>query len=450
MMQYDKLSEKIWKTIADKSLAGIYVHDKDLNLIYVNDIVEKATGYKKEELIGDSVFKIIHPDDRERLERLLKELTSDKFLQYESRYVRKSGEVRWVWGYVTLLSDGLVLGNWIDVTRRKRLEQELIENNELFIALVEESPIPVFITQNDAFAYVNKAFARMLGYRRDELLGKYPIDFVHPEDRDMVEKRYRDRIKGERGAETYSWRVISKTGKTIWVTGRPSKIRYKGEPAIAGVLIDTTDIHELTSMLKKKNEYLSLINRILRHDILNDLTVIRAALEMWDEELKSVAISRIDKIAMLINESKAIEDAVGATYTVNLAEYAKEVGKNYEDIADVTYSLSNVLVRGNESIKSAIDNILRNSIQHSGKERVKIEIDTYANGNYGVVKISDNGVGIREDIKEKIFEKGFSTSGGTGVGLFIVKKVVELLDGKVSVYNNTPSGVTFELSFPRP
>ena len=86
---------------------------------------------------------------------------------------------------------------------------------------------------------------------------------------------------------------------------------------------------------------------------------------------------------------------------------------------------------------------------HSGKERVTILVETYAEGRFGVVRISDNCRGIPDELKDRVFEEGFSTSGSTGLGLFIAKKVIELLGGEINIYDNIPSGAVFELRLKR-
>ncbi len=452
MINCSKFDREFWRIVADKSLAGIYVHDENFRIIYVNDIVERVTKYSKEELIGMSVFDLVYPEDREKVYNQHRKILDGEIVRYESRYTTKDGAVRWVWGYVTPIEcddQMYAIGNWIDVTKRKQLESQLEEHSELFRVLIDESQNPTYIIQEDRFVYANEALQNLLGYSWDELQRVNPLNFVHPEDREMVEKRYRERLEGKRGSETYSWRIISRDGNVFWITARPSRIIYKGKPAVASVLIDTTDQHALTEELKKKNEYLALINKILRHDILNDITVVEAALELNDDKLRESAAKKIERIVTLIQESKAIEEAIGKKYRVNLAEYVREVAESYECFAEIQYSLNDVFVEANESVKSVIDNIMRNAVTHSGKERVTIAVETYADGRFGVVRIKDDGRGIPDEIKDKIFEEGFSTSGSTGLGLFIAKKVIELLGGEIKVYDNFPTGAVFELRLRR-
>ncbi len=449
MLSEKNFNAEFWKTVVDVSLTGIYVCDYELNLVYVNKIVEIATGYKKDELIGRSVLNLLLDEDIEMQKKQHKRVFEGETISYETRYRRKDGKVRWVKGFVTPVNfngEVYALGNWIDITKQKKLEEKLKEDSELFKALVHDSPTPAYVISDDRkFIYVNNALQELVGYSWDELRSMDPLQFVHPEDKNVVERRYKERLAGKRKPETYSWRIISRDGSVHWITARPARITFEGKPAVASILIDTTDLHLLADELKKSGEYLTLVNKILRHDILNDLTVIRGYIEMGRDELREVAISKIEKIQTLIKETKAIEEALGGKHRINLAEIVTEIGKHYEDQADIEYILNDVFVKANEALNSVIDNILRNAVMHSKKDRVKISIEVFSSGRFGVVRIKDNGIGIPDSIKDQIFEEGFSTSNSTGLGLYIAKKVIELLNGEIHVYDNEPSGAVFEI-----
>ncbi len=444
----DSFPFKFWKKVVDNSLTGIHICDSDLILVYVNRIVETATGYSKEELIGNKVSILVAEEEKEEQIKIFSKVFEGETVSYESRYRRKDGEVRWVKGFaIPVKHDGGIyaLGNWIDITRQKELEEKLKEDSELFRALVHDSPTPAYVISGNKFIYANKALQNLVGCSWDELKEMDPLQFIYPEDREMVEERYRERLAGKRKIETYSWRIMSRDGSIHWVAARPSRLIFEGHPAVASILIDTSDIHLLAEELKKSGEYLALINKILRHDILNDLTVIRGYIEIGGDELREIALSKIDRIQTLIKESKAIEEAIGSKQSVNLAEIVREVGKYYENQADVEYVLNDVFVEANQALYSVVDNLMRNAVMHSKKDRVKITIEVFSSGRFGVMRIKDDGVGIPDSLKEMVFEEGFSTSNSTGLGLYIVKKVIELLHGEIEVYDNEPTGAVFEI-----
>lgn len=406
-------------------------------------MVEKFTKYKKEEIYSmETIFDLAHPEEAEKLKKLAEENSkSEKVTFYEARYVTKDKKVRWVYGYMIkfeLFGKKYFLGNWIDVTTLKRYEMELKNSEEFLRTLIDESLAPIYILQNGRMVYVNKSFEEVTGYRVEEVLGKDPFFIVHPEDRRMVYEKYLAREGGKLGIETYSYKIVTKSGATKWVTVRPSRIIYNGKPAVAATAIDTTELHETKVKLEKRNEYLRFLNKILRHDIANALTFIRFALEDKEDEMSKKAVERIDYIVRLINDVRTLEAALDELVEIRLDKVVEEVAKSY----DVNFKVEEVSVLANEGLYSVVDNLIRNAIVHGGGE---VEVEVLKENNSGVLRVKDRGKGVPKEIREKIFEEGFTTGKGTGMGLYIVKKLVEIYGGEVRVYDNVPHGAIFEV-----
>lgn len=334
---------EFWKGVVDKSLAAIYITDENGKIIYVNDIVERATEFSKEEIYSlNSVFELAHPEDRERLiQEFYKMSQTGTPSFYEARYITKSGKERWVWGFmlsVTFEGKKLYIGNWIDVTRAKKLEQNIKESEEFYRTLVEDSLTPIYLLQDGRMVYVNKAFEEVTGYKKEEIIGKSPFFLIHPEDREVVYKRYIEREKGLRHIETYSWRIITKNGEIRWVTARPGRVTHKGRPAVAATVIDTTELHRLNEELKRKSEYLAFLNRVMRHDIANAITAVEGALEIIKESpeqadrLITLIQKKTDYILRLINDTRELEKALEELKPMDVAEVVKEIVDYYKDV----------------------------------------------------------------------------------------------------------------------
>ncbi len=444
-----------WRKVVDKSLAAIYITDERGKVLYVNDIVERATKYSKEEIYAmDSIFELAHPEDRDYLREVFNKLGEEGRF-YESRYVTKDDKIRYVWGFAAKFNfsgKDYMIGNWVDVTRVKKLEQALRESEEFYRTLVEDSLTPVYLLQDGVMVYVNKAFEEVTGYKREEILGRDPFFLIHPEDRDLVYRRYVEREKGIRDTiETYSWRIITKDGKVRWVTARPGRVTYRGRPAVAATVVDTTDIHKLNLELRRRGEYLSFVNKIMRHDIANAITAIRGVLEVIRESpeeaerLIPLAISKSDYVFNLINDVKELERALEELKPINVVEIVKDVAEQFKNV-EVDIGAERVFVMGNEGLRTVLYNILQNAMVYGGG-RAKVEVS--ANESSGIIRVIDYGKGIPDEIKEKIFEEGFTEGKGTGMGLYIAKRIVEIFDGEIEVKDNKPSGAIFEIRIPK-
>ncbi len=432
-----------WKEVVENSLTAIFIIDENLRYEYVNKIVEKVTGYKKNEFCTmDNIFELTYPDDIDHVTNAVERAIRGEKVFVEHRYVTKNGDIRWAWGFIAPVEyhgKRVLVGNWVDVTKVKNLENKLRESEIFYRSLIENTLTPVYIVRNNRVIYINKAFEVLSQYSKSEILGLEPSIFIHPSDLKKL---------GEYG-ETYNFRIVRKDGDIRWVTAKFSKILFQGKEADACIMIDTTEIHRLNEELMRKSEYLGLLNRILRHDIMNDLAVIKAALELREEELLDKALSRVEHMVQILDEVGILED-IGVTKlrVMDLSELVSSVSKVFERDAEIHLHLDNVYVKANESLKSVLQNIIQNAIFHSGKKPVRIDIRVFKESSIGVIEIADNGVGIPDELKSKIFDESFSTRGGTGLGLYIVKKILEVLGGSIEVGDNYPTGAIFKIKLP--
>jgi PAS domain S-box-containing protein len=439
-----------WEKIADEALAGIFII-KGNKFVYVNKVVERATKYTKDELYSmESYFELVYDKDRKIIERAIKEVEMGKESFYEVRYVRKDKKIRWAWGFmkpIVLNGDDCILGNWIDVTQAKILEDELKDSEEFFRTLIADSLSPVYVIKNGKFIYVNDVTCRLTGYNKEELLSMDPFQLIHPDFRDEVIRKYTVREKGLRGTEVYSWKIITKNGEERWITAKPQRIILKGEYAVSASIMDTTEIHRVNEELKRRNEYLSFLNKILRHDILNDLNVVIGVLEMHKDELSKKVLKRVHRMVELIKETRGLEQAGNELKPINLSEIVAEVVESYRNFAEIESELENVWIKGNESLKSAISNVIQNSLKHSNTEELIISVKLKKDGEKAILEIKDNGIGFRNEIKEEMFKEGFTTGQGTGLGLYITKKIIELHGGNIRAENDG-TGAKFIMEFP--
>lgn len=220
----------------EKRFKFLYQHSPSLNLIIgfdgrildANDTFLELTGYRREEVIGKNTIDFVVEEQREKvwkqLQMDLKELKTPS-IEVDIVGKEKIHTIFFGEGSVTIYEKGKPIGvliSGIDITERKAMEKALKESQEKYKMLVELSQEGICIDdENEKMVFTNDAFAKILGYKKEELLGKKVFDILYPEDKEKFMKEIEKRRKGEIGR--YEVRFIAKNGeiKTFIVSAIP-------------------------------------------------------------------------------------------------------------------------------------------------------------------------------------------------------------------------------------
>lgn len=212
---------------------------------------------------------------------------------------------------------------------------------------------------------------------------------------------------------------------------------------------DVTPIIDAHRKVEELNDVLRLMNEILRHDVLNKLAIIRGYLEISLENAKrgeiEKAIKIVDEAVGIIGKMREIERSLigGEMKSVSVRDVVEKVAENVRKLGVDVKIEGDAFVFADEAIYSVIDNIMGNAVKHGEATRIEVKIEK--EGEYCKITISDNGKGLPMQFVDKLFTKGFSygKKAGTGIGLYIVKKVIERYGGSVRAYNR--EGAVFEI-----
>ncbi len=328
--------------------------------------------------------------------------------------------------------------------------EELKISEEKYRTLINDFQEGIWIIdENEYTTFVNPKMSEILGYSSEEMVGKHLFDFMN-EDSILIAKNNLE--KGRIGIrESYTFEFINKDGNTVYTSIATSPIidkegKYVG--AMAGVQ-DITKRKKHEETIEQLNDNLRIINKILRHDIANALTVLTISLEMIEtknEDMKNMAFSSIKKCVDLIQNIRALESEMLIYYEIkpfSIKKIIELVKKNYSNIA--IHVQEDCKVLADEALISAINNIIDNAIIHGKTDKVDIVINS--DKNICEISIIDYGKGIPEDLKSRIFEEGvsFGESAQTGLGLYIVKKTIERYGGTIEVKDTDLKGATFVL-----
>ncbi|TYP95406.1 PAS domain S-box-containing protein [Fodinibius salinus] len=222
--------------------------DSDLTVRNWSEKAEELLGWSKGEVIGKGDFfkKLVYPEEleiaRNKIETAAKEHKSS--YTSEGKVVTKNGEVLNSKWYNSLIYDGdgnlsSVQSLITDVSRHK-------ESQELFRTLSEKTLVGVFLIQDNHFLHVNPRFADIFGYEQQEIIDDVtPFDLIHPNDRSSLKRNIVEETNGNPLDNEYEIKGITKEGREIDMNLYGSKIKYRGDDAIVGTLIDITKNKEV-------------------------------------------------------------------------------------------------------------------------------------------------------------------------------------------------------------
>ena len=484
--QQDSLreSEDLFRSLSEKSLVGIYVIQDGL-FRYVNPRFAEIFKYSQDELTEKLGPKdLTHPDDRTAVQEYIRKRISGEAMSvhYLFRGLTKTRDIidAEVYGSATVYQGRpAIIGTVMDITERKRAEEDLRESEERFRELADSLPQTVFeIDSEGRFLYVNRAALETFGYTRvDVERGLNVADVIAPQDRERALQKIQERMRGSRN-EHQEYMAIRKDGTTFPGTVHAIPIVRDGRPAgLRGILIDITDRKrfEAEVLRSQKLESIGVMAGGIAHDFNNILTGILGNLSLAKIRLdqSNPLYQRIDEaekaslhardltqqlltfarggspVKKLIALGPLIRDAVGfavrgsnVRVEYRLDEDLKPVEADAGQLAQVFHNLvinaCQAMPRGGTLVIAA---------QNCGAGTA---ITAPAlSGDFVQVRIEDQGIGIPPEHLSKIFDPYFTTKQrGSGLGLAIAYSVVKSHGGHIDVASILGRGTTFTLHLP--
>lgn len=211
---------------------------------------------------------------------------------------------------------------------------------------------------------------------------------------------------------------------------------------------------EAENKLAEANDALRLFNKLLRHDLLNQLTVIKGRLGFAgrgdDKEVIHDVLSVTDQSLNLIKHIGLLEAGVSSDRKLKAYEVLQIIENMKDRFPEVEIVISGEgKVLADEALESVIENIIRNAKLHGKTKKIAVKIT--GKNNHVHIAIADFGKGIPKEIQKKLFTEGFKygRSGHSGLGLYIAQKNISRWGGQISVGSNKPKGAVFNITLPR-
>ena len=370
---------------------------------------------------------------------------------------RKKAEKELRAAYEQLAADNEELQARYDILKESR--QRIQKSEQDCRSIIENMQDAFYRTDLQGnLVMVSSSFTREFGYSGDgEVLGKNFRDtfYINPKDREDFFRQLE--ISGE--VKEHRITLRRKDGSTVVVSATSHFFSDEtGKPAgVEGILRTMRDAVGAEEALLRANKKLSLLSGITRHDINNQLMVLNGYVGLLqthipDPEYKDY-FSRITKassqIAAMIRFTSEYEK-IGTGSPV-WQDLGNVLDRAETGILPGQVRLRNELSAGTELyadplIVRVFFNLLDNSLRH-GQRVTEIQVSSHLSGEDLVVVWEDNGVGIPEKDKERIFERGFGKN--TGLGMFLAREILSLTGITIRETGDPGNGARFEMVVPK-
>jgi len=452
-------------------------------LIQMSPSCEKLYGYTSSDFFadGDLWEKVILEEDKPLLQNVFRVLNQGKVAREQYRIRHKDGGIRWVSMTVTpTLDDEGVLrrvdGVNRDVTDRNEFIEKLRLSEQRFKALIEKGKDAIAILSKERkIIYLSPSTQNILGYRVEELLGKYSTDLIHPDDSVFSDERVKFLSAAPGNFIRIETRMKHKNGSWVWLEATITN--QTDDTAVGGLVINYHDItehkkaheeidalnHSLerkvaerTLELQEANQLLESYNYSVAHDLKSPLRIIagyahvladtaKDRLQSQDKELLDIIMKNSKKMAQLVTDllhfSQVKQGKIrpGEVSMDSVVADVLETAKlaDVSPLATVKVGPLGTAFCDAGLIKQVWTNLITNAFKYSKKNPAPvIEIGAELVDGRTVYFVKDNGVGFESEFSEKLFDvfyrqhrdKDFE---GTGVGLALVKSVIEHHHGKI-------------------
>ncbi|MBN2546063.1 MAG: PAS domain S-box protein [Spirochaetes bacterium] len=485
-------SENRYRSFVQNFQGIAYRTDLNFVPIFLHGAVEQITGYSEEDFMTKkiSINGIIHPEDvlkvKENFDNI--KFLPDYSFALEYRIIRKDREIKWIYELATNICDksgkpAYIQGSIYDITDRKKAEDELFSEKERLSAIIKSINDGMIVTDlNGKILLMNNVAEELTGWNISDATGislnkVYKIALT---DKDREQYNYFETLINKNDdSDLFNKILISKDGLERIIIDSASIIYDKNNNINGLVLVfrDVTEKQKMEEELQKANKFdsLSTFAGGIAHDFNNLLAVIMGNLSLVllnlnpEEENYSILTESKNAIKQAKDLSKQL-----VSYSKGAMADKKEI--NIIDIINnsVSFLLRKTNIKVSVKLPDIIPSILadegqiiqvfnnlilnaKDAMPDGGKLKIIGEIIELKNqysvplkaGNYFKIIVNDNGPGISEKLKLKIFDPYFTTKDtGTGLGLAICYSIIKKHDGHITVESKEKQGTTFYIYLP--
>jgi PAS domain S-box-containing protein len=470
-------SEERYRRLVEVSPDAIFVNRGD-RIVFINDQGVKLFGANNpDDIVGKSPLELIHPGDHAAVRARLQQLVEGRETVplVEEKIVRLDGRVVDVETSAARFIDHEGMGIQVvlrDISDRKRADQALQKERDFIDAVLETAGALVVVLDRDGrILRFNRACEQTTGYSSEEVLGRHVWDlFVIPDEVDAVKAMF-ERLRGGEPRYDYEnyWKgkdgLLRRISWTNTVLTDPNgKVDY-----IVAAGLDITDFKHMQEQLRKTERIAELgtLASGMAHEIGTPMNVILGRAEylfqrVTDEGTKkglATIVTQVERITKVMNqllafarrktpERRAVD--LGQTIDDSLEMFHERMTRSRITVEKVIEANMPSVHADRDQLMQVLINLVMNSI-HAMPEGGRLRLSLDREDSHVRLGVSDTGQGMSEEICSKVFDPFFTTKDfgkGTGLGLTVVKGIIEEHSGTIVVESAVDKGTTFWIRLP--
>ena len=476
-----KIIENIPRGIAFENTANIivFLNQKFIDLFGLKAETSEVIGLHCDQ--ARSMLSKVFPESERFAERTVEILerreivTDDTLTLLDGRSVTRH--------YAPVYQNGEFIGNlwaYADNTIETRFYENLNYEREKYINIIANMEIGLLEVDNDdRIITANNAFLKMTNYSEEELIGKIGHEILVTEkEAKRIKQMNASRLDGESSIYEIEYLTKNKEVLHMLVSGGPNR-DIKGDViGSIGIHLDISKLKELEKLreelikdLTESNDELSNYAHVVSHDLKTPLRSISAAMNWLKEdnqdkldemsqsylEIVDESLIKMDKIISDTLRYSELKQKSGVDSEVDLnhmiGHLIKELNKSYPETEIQIKGELPVLTINETKAIQIFQNILDNACKYRDPEKKSVvQVSCHLIFGFFEFQIEDNGIGIDKKHESRVFEifqKLNNNQDSNGVGMSIVKKIVENYGGKIWFESKVGQGTTFKFNLPK-